>query len=525
MARLPAAEDAAARGLAAFAFGDFGAISTRTLETNALPYKVVAVALLAEREARTGAAATRDDLAAEFRRYGFMTTDRLANWPEQPPAPAGRDRPVGLVSGTVGGGIPPLVRTDAVNVGCAACHAGVTYDASGEPTGQVWLGLPNTSVNIEAFTRVVYERLKRLAAEPDTLVRRAEALFPEMGWRERFTLRHFVVPRVRDRITELAATIDAPQGYSNGGPGMTNGVAALKDRLGLLAPDRHHAEYGFASIPDLASRHLRSSLLYDGVYAPSGAEHFRPLDADSAVPPVEPMAGVVGFFTVSTMGLRPEDVPDQLETAGDVMRWLTRRYSPPPFPGPIDADSAARGAELFEVHCAECHGRYEEEGPPPRRLTWYPNRLVPQDEIATDSMRWSAVDSTFIAALSRTAYRDYVSTRRTGGYVAPILSGLWATAPYLHNGSVPTLWQLMNPAERPTRFMVGGHRLDYRDVGIDGAPDAEGVYRYPADYEPWSEPALYDTRRPGLDNRGHEAPFDELTTPEKRALLEYLKTL
>src|SRR5213079_951338 len=99
---------------------------------------------------------------------------------------------------------------------------------------------------------------------------------------------------------------------------------------------------------------------------------------------------------------------------------------------------------------------------------------------------------------------------RTGGYVAPILSGLWATAPYLHNGSVPTLWHLMHPAERPTKFFVGGHRLDFKRVGIDGYLD-DGTLRYPADYRPWSTPQLYDTREPGRANTGHVAQFKPLT--------------
>ena len=109
--------------------------------------------------------------------------------------------------------------------------------------------------------------------------------------------------------------------------------------------------------------------------------------------------------------------------------------------------------------------------------------------------------------------------------MAPILSSLWATAPYLHNGSVPTLRQLMNPAERPARFMVGGHKLDLVDVGIAGRLAEDGVWRYPEGYQPWSDPEVYDTSLPGLSNRGHEREFGPLSEEEKRALIEYLKVL
>src|SRR5205823_6146804 len=106
-----------------------------------------------------------------------------------------------------------------------------------------------------------------------------------------------------------------------------------------------------------------------------------------------------------------------------------------------------------------------------------------------------------------------------------ILSGLWATAPYLHNGSVPTLWQHLTPEERPTQFYVGGHALDYVDMGIAGQRGADGVYRYDPSYGAWSTPDLYDTRLPGLSNQGHERQVVGLTVEQKRALIEYLKRL
>jgi hypothetical protein len=73
--------------------------------------------------------------------------------------------------------------------------------------------------------------------------------------------------------------------------------------------------------------------------------------------------------------------------------------------------------------------------------------------------------------------------------------------------------------------MVGGHRLDYRDVGIDGRRDSNGDYVYARDYQPWSQPALIDTRSRGYGNQGHEAEFSRLSDAEKRALIEYLKLL
>jgi hypothetical protein len=118
-----------------------------------------------------------------------------------------------------------------------------------------------------------------------------------------------------------------------------------------------------------------------------------------------------------------------------------------------------------------------------------------------------------------------VDAARTGGYVPPILTGVWSTAPYLHNGSVPTLWHMMHPAERPARFEVGGHRLDFDRMGIALAPDSGGVWRYPAAYRARSISVIYDTSLPGRSNRGHEFPFSSMSEDEKRAVLEYLKRL
>ena len=111
------------------------------------------------------------------------------------------------------------------------------------------------------------------------------------------------------------------------------------------------------------------------------------------------------------------------------------------------------------------------------------------------------------------------------GYNAPFLDGIWLRAPYLHNGSVPTLWHLMHPARRPARFQVGGHALDWTRVGIAGVENPAGDFVYPAGHVPWSEPELYDTRRPGLENSGHEREFDGFDEGQKDDLLEYLKVL
>jgi hypothetical protein len=96
-------------------------------------------------------------------------------------------------------------------------------------------------------------------------------------------------------------------------------------------------------------------------------------------------------------------------------------------------------------------------------------------------------------------------------YKAMPLPGIWSTAPYLHNGSVPTLYQLLLPPDqRDKTFNLGSREFDPKNVGYQ-TQATDGSY-------------LFDTSRPGQSNRGHEYGT-KLSDEERWALLEYLKTL
>ena len=101
------------------------------------------------------------------------------------------------------------------------------------------------------------------------------------------------------------------------------------------------------------------------------------------------------------------------------------------------------------------------------------------------------------------------------------LNGIWATAPYLHNGSVPTLWHLLHPDDRPALWTRTEDGYDRDKVGLEATtfeklPDAAKTPAQRREY--------FDTRLPGKNAAGHPFP-DELSEAEKRAVLEYLKTL
>ncbi|MCH1571287.1 MAG: cytochrome c, partial [Longimicrobiales bacterium] len=183
---------------------------------------------------------------------------------------------------------------------------------------------------------------------------------------------------------------------------------------------------------------------------------------------------------------------------------------------------AREGGEVYQGHCASCHGTYREiDGR--QTLVEHANRFVPQDRMRTDSTRWTVADSPSLRLIQAIGYGELIEPVGEAGYVAPDLSGVWATAPYLHNGSVPTLWHLLYPDARPERFWVGGHKLDLDLVGIAGFAAGDGTWCYPAEYRPWSRPTLFDTRTPGRSNEGHG--FYDLDDRQRLAVLEYMKTL
>ena len=112
------------------------------------------------------------------------------------------------------------------------------------------------------------------------------------------------------------------------------------------------------------------------------------------------------------------------------------------------------------------------------------------------------------------------------GYLNGPIPAIWTRAPFLHNGSVPTLSQLLNLEPRPERFCRGRNRIDLEQLGIVAAPPSEDG-TCPADY-----PFLFDTAEDGNANTGHEFPawaFDEDLSDDERGQLEdlmaYLRAL
>jgi hypothetical protein len=192
-----------------------------------------------------------------------------------------------------------------------------------------------------------------------------------------------------------------------------------------------------------------------------------------------------------------------------------------PYPFDVDEDAAKRGKKLYDKHCASCH----ESGN---------SYIFDTDDVGTDANRanmWSPFTEATLGQLLVMSCSDPVACNQedgtpfapadvvssTGGYMAVPLDGIWARAPYLHNGSVPTLHALLT-GERPAQFYRGNNSYDQEKVGFTWDSQGPGA-------------ALYDTTLSGLANTGHDTTefngnVKWKKKPEKlNDLLEYLKTL
>jgi len=127
---------------------------------------------------------------------------------------------------------------------------------------------------------------------------------------------------------------------------------------------------------------------------------------------------------------------------------------------------------------------------------------------------WTTSAATAYNAFGAGRPWKFSNFRHSEGYVAMPHTGLWLNGPFLHNGSVPSLADLLEPVEaRPKQFWRGYDVYDPARVGfVTSGPEAQ------------REATFVDTSRPGNSNAGHTYGT-ELPAAAKRALLEYMKTL
>jgi mono/diheme cytochrome c family protein len=221
----------------------------------------------------------------------------------------------------------------------------------------------------------------------------------------------------------------------------------------------------------------------------------------------------------SALGLGAPPRPWFLQRMADLDAYLSN-LPPPAWPFaktyPINAQLADEGKKIYLRDCASCHEPRGERT----------NKVIPIAEIDTDPERthsWSkaAAEEANRRVKEMGIDRPPMTELDPYGYLSPPLDGIWLRAPYLHNGSVPTLCDLLNPpAQRPVAFHRGYDVFDPIKVGFkEPEPKAIGPEGKLQDRY-----FLHDTRVRAEGNGGH-LYGTQLSDDDKSKLLEYLKTL
>jgi mono/diheme cytochrome c family protein len=389
----------------------------------------------------------------------------------QDPAPHGRPIGTSFKPGSVG----------LVGLNCATCHAGTIRAAPGEAR-RIVLGMPANRMDLQGYARF----LTACASDPrftaSTLIEAIEKETPEFGWFESLIYRFVAIPRTRrgilDRATENAwFDVRPPQG-----PGRVDTFNPYKVLLKLdLQNDR---TVGTVDLPSLWNQRIRRELWlhWDG--------------NNNSVEERNKSAAIGAGAT-----------PDSLDLAAmaRIEAWIMD-LQPPAYPVErIDAAKAAQGAIIYQQECAGCH---EVGGARTGQVT-------PLTDVGTDRERvdsFTPALATGMNTIGEGKPWKFSHFRKTAGYANMPLDGIWLRAPYLHNGSVPTLRALLFPETRPAEFYRAYDVYDWTDVGfVSSGTDAA------------REGALFSTLERGNSNAGH-LYGTSLDRASRDALLEYLKT-
>ena len=404
---------------------------------------------------------------------------------------------------------------DLVYLNCASCHTGTVRDAPGSDP-RVVPGMPAHTFDLGAWGQFLtsipldqkftgqrlLDQIDKMQDDPHRRVAKPDLI-------NRLIFRYFAVHLMRERLLILRqrlAFIDT----STWGPGRVDTFNAPKALLNFPMEHVDRKELiGNADFPSIWNQEPRKGmqLHWDGNNTSVDERNLSAAFGTGAYPPTL-------------------DAERVLRTA----KWL-ETAQPVPYPYHIDGPLAWKGVPIYQQYCAGCHGTreapYRHNPPQKGELV---GTVVPIKEIGTD--RWRLDSYTWPLAVNQsTLYAGYEKDwgfdepypqrfshfRKTKGYANSPLDGIWLRAPYLHNGSVPNLRELLEPAAARTKFFYRGNDVyDPENVGfISDVAEQDGRHFFP-----------FNTEKDGNHNYGHEGPAYGTTLPpeQKRALLEYLKT-
>jgi mono/diheme cytochrome c family protein len=409
-----------------------------------------------------------------------------------------RDLPIGIARRTYRG-------VDVVWFNCATCHTGTVNTTMTGPDGQqktgthIIPGMPSNNLYLERFIRFLLNAGADERLSPDRLIPQINNTGPKLGFVEEFVFRWYIIPTLREglleRRTRLFPLLDRQPEWGPGRVDTFNPYKLIQANMPLQSLQESEL-IGTADFPSIFNQGPRQGM------------HLH-WDGNNTSLAERNLSAAIGA------GVTPDSV--DFAAIGRVADWL-KTLRPPPSPYRPDANAAARGREIFASQCNACHGSADPAGytfaggmigqvESNDKLGADPHRL----DSYTEKFREYQLANFFVGTSHQ--FRYFV---KTNGYANLPLDGLWLRAPYLHNGSVPTLADLLTPPEqRPAAFVRGSDTLD---------PDRGGFVAPPC--VPASAPTglfCYDTSKPGNGNGGHLYGV-ELSAAQKSDLLSYLLT-
>jgi hypothetical protein len=437
----------------------------------------------------------------------------------------GNETPIGFAKKTIG-----LPR---ISLNCAVCHT-ATYRLRPEDEPAKVLAAPAHQADIQAYLQFLFNCAADARFNPDTLL-------TEIGYNvdlsaaDEWLYRHVLIPQTKEALLRQRGANSWMVERARWGPGRVDLFNLVKFGSLGMPLDQTVGNADNAPLWQMAARQGQR-LHWDGM---NDSVH----------------EAVLGSALSAGASGKDIDFP-RLER---IERWLLE-LEPPAYPGPVDANLLPRGQQLFTSLCNDCHGTGGK----------HTGRVIPTNEVGTDAERqrvWTDDAAERYAAYAGEQSLKFEHFRGAagpdGGYGAMPLSGVWLSAPYLHNGSVPSLTDLLAEpdAASPSSELEGigkdlsvGSRTDRRSrsdevLAIERLVQRarQGGKRPPVFFRGYdlldtehvgfvadvgtvpdeTPPFVYDTRLVGNGNAGHagERYGTTLSAEDKRALVEYLKTL
>ncbi|RDV24600.1 hypothetical protein DXV75_12945 [Alteromonas aestuariivivens] len=391
----------------------------------------------------------------------------------------GQVLPIGFTRKTIG--------FDRVGNNCAMCHT-TQYRVSEETSPVYVIAGAGHTVDIEGMFTFLIRSAKDPRFNADNILEQI-GMIHDLPFIDKLLYRFAIIPITKKRLLEREEQFAwmFREDFPDWGRGRDDPMNLTKYFMLNTPMDD---SYGPADIPSIWNLQKYDpellSLNWDG------ATH----DVHSVV--IDSALGI--------MGAEPHDKREFLEEVAWLQDYL-RTLPPPKWPFAIDGALAEEGKTIFDQQCAGCHASEQTGKPmplamvgtsPARRYTWNRQNAIDANRIVSD------------AGIERAGLVE----EELPGYVAQFLDGLWLRGPYLHNGSVPTIRDLLLPADqRPVSFYRGYDVYDQQNIGF--VSQGSKAQRYGT---------LLDTRVKGNSNQGHEFGT-QLMAADKAALMEYLKTL